>query len=68
VDEDFDLPTPAAGDNEAEPATKAPVEMTAEELADEEWGPVKEKGGKKKKGKGKDKKAAAEEPEDDSEF
>lgn len=28
--------------------------MTAEELADEEWGPVKEKGGKKgKKGKGK---------------
>ena len=30
--------------------------MTAEELADEEWGPVKEKKGKGKKGKGKAKK------------
>ena len=27
--------------------------MTAEELADEEWGPVKEKSKKGKKGKGK---------------
>jgi translation initiation factor 5B len=37
-----------AGDLEA----KKPVEVTAEELADEEWGPVKEKKGKKgKKGK-----------------
>lgn len=27
--------------------------MTAEELADEEWGPVKDKGKKAKKGKGK---------------
>lgn len=27
---------------------KVPVEMTAEELAEEEWGPTKEKGKKKK--------------------
>ncbi|KAL0949089.1 hypothetical protein HGRIS_009180 [Hohenbuehelia grisea] len=34
--------------------SKKPVKMTAEELADEEWGPVKDKKGKKgKKGKGK---------------
>lgn len=31
-------------------AAKKPVEVTAEDLADEEWGPVKEKGKKSKKG------------------
>ncbi|KAG7096504.1 hypothetical protein E1B28_003934 [Marasmius oreades] len=40
--------------DEAEPsASKKPVEMTAEDLAEEEWGPVKEKGKKGKKGKDK---------------
>ena len=38
--------------------------MTAEELADEEWGPVKEKGGKKKKGK-KGKGKVADDDEED---
>jgi translation initiation factor 5B len=38
--------------------------MTAEELADEEWGPVKEKKGKKGK---KGKKAAKDELEEDEE-
>ncbi|KAF8883402.1 hypothetical protein BD779DRAFT_1801969 [Infundibulicybe gibba] len=33
-------------------AAKKAVEVTAEDLADEEWGPVKEKGKKGKKGKG----------------
>ena len=38
-------------DGEAAPApSKAPVEVTAEDLADEEWGPVKGKKGKKGKG------------------
>ena len=37
--------------------SKKPVEVTAESLADEEWGPVKEK----KKGKGKKGKAVEEE-------
>ncbi|KAI0034407.1 hypothetical protein K488DRAFT_84025 [Vararia minispora EC-137] len=41
--------------------SKAPVEMTAEELADEEWGPAKEKGKKGKKGKGKKGNVGAEE-------
>lgn len=45
-------------------AGKGPVEMTAEELADEEWGPVKEKGKKGKKGKGKKGKAVDDEDED----
>lgn len=45
-------------------AGKGPVQMTAEELADEEWGPVKEKGKKAKKGKGKKSKAVDEEEED----
>lgn len=40
-------------------AAKNPVEMTAEELADEEWGPSKEKGKKAKKGKAKKGKAQA---------
>lgn len=34
-------------------APQKPKEMTAEELADEEFGPVKEKKGKKKKGANK---------------
>lgn len=41
-------------------AAKNPVEMTAEELADEEWGSTKEKGKKAKKGKNKKGKAQAE--------
>lgn len=41
---------------ENEPVTesvqpKGPIEVTAEDLADEEWGPVKDKKGKKGKGK-----------------
>jgi translation initiation factor 5B len=55
-------PDAAAGeDGEAAPS-KAPVEVTAEDLADEEWGPVKEKKGKKGK---KGKKAAKEEADED---
>lgn len=34
-------------------ASKKPVQVTAEDLADEEWGPIKEKVKKVKKGKGK---------------
>jgi translation initiation factor 5B len=34
-------------------ASKAPVEVTADELLDEEWGPAKEKKKKDKKGKAK---------------
>jgi hypothetical protein len=44
------------------PTPRKAVEMTAEELADEEWGPVKEKGKKAKKGKHK-----AKTPEDNDE-
>ena len=44
------------------PESKKPVEVTAEDLADEEWGPVKSKKGKKGKG-GKGAKTAAEEEE-----
>jgi hypothetical protein len=40
--------------------SKAPVEMTAEELADEEWGSTEKKGKKKKDKKGKKVKAADE--------
>ena len=43
------------------------MEMTAEDLADEEWGPVKEKGKKGKKGKGKKGKAQADEDEEEAE-
>lgn len=32
-------------------ASKAPIQVTADDLADEEWGPVEEKGKKGKKGK-----------------
>lgn len=38
---------------DAPPVEKGPVQMTAEELADEEWGPVKDKKKKDKKGKKK---------------
>ena len=44
------------------PADKGPVQMTAEELADEGWGPVKDKK-KGKKGKKGGKAAEDEEPE-----
>lgn len=47
-------------DEEAE--SKEPVAATADDLADEEWGPVKDKKGKKGK---KDKKEVEEEPEAD---
>ncbi|KAI0829268.1 hypothetical protein BC628DRAFT_1337291 [Trametes gibbosa] len=57
-----DGPDPGEGSEGEEAAAKgdisAPqkaVQMTAEELADEEWGPVKEKGKKAKKGKKKGK-------------
>ena len=49
-DEEIDEPAPETPVNGLE--EKKPVGMTAEELADEEWGLVKEKKGKKgKKGK-----------------
>lgn len=66
-----DGPSPGEGsDGEAAAAKgdisapKGPVQMTAEELADEEWGPVKEKG---KKGKKKGKKGKAQEDDEDEE-
>ncbi|KIM45784.1 hypothetical protein M413DRAFT_440821 [Hebeloma cylindrosporum] len=43
--------------------SKKPVEVTAEDLADEEWGPVKDKKKKDKKGKGKKVKEIEEEEE-----
>ena len=46
-------------------APKAGVQMTADELADEEWGPVKEKGKKGKKGKKKGKAQDEEEEEEE---
>ena len=52
--EDADTPAPS----------KQAVEVTAEVLADEEWGPVKEKKNKDKKGKKKGKAAAEEEEEE----
>ncbi|KDR74512.1 hypothetical protein GALMADRAFT_250508 [Galerina marginata CBS 339.88] len=45
--------------------SKKPIEVTAEDLADEEWGPVKEKKKKDKKGKGKKGKKVDEEDEDE---
>ncbi|KAK0231376.1 hypothetical protein IW262DRAFT_1478609 [Armillaria fumosa] len=53
-----------AEENEEVEAKKQPVEMTAEELADEEWGPVKDKGKGKKGKKGK---AAKGKPTEDEE-
>ena len=44
---------PDAEANREVAATNKPVEVTADDLADEEWGPVKDKGKKSKKGKGK---------------
>ena len=45
--------------------SKGVVEVTAEDLADEEWGPVKEKKKKDKKGKGKKSKQQEEEEEEE---
>ncbi|KAF8803929.1 hypothetical protein BYT27DRAFT_7259912 [Phlegmacium glaucopus] len=45
-DDQIDVPVPNQ-------ESKKPIEVTAEDLADEEWGPVKEKKKKDKKGKGK---------------
>lgn len=60
MQEDFD----EALDEEPAPVVgKAPVEMTADDLADEEWGPSTEKGKKGKKGKGKKGKTQNEEEE-----
>ena len=42
---------------------KGAVEVSAEDLADEEWGPVKEKKKKDKKGKGENSKQRNEEEE-----
>ncbi|KAJ7265927.1 hypothetical protein B0H12DRAFT_1100146 [Mycena haematopus] len=52
-----DDPLAAEADAEAVATSKKPVEVTAEDLADEEWGPVKEKVKKGKKAKGKKGKA-----------
>ncbi|KAH9905067.1 uncharacterized protein BXZ73DRAFT_85280 [Epithele typhae] len=57
---------PAGGEDGEAAAPKAGVQMTADEIADEEWGPVKEKGKKGKKGKKKGK-AQDEEKEDEEE-
>ncbi|KAF9242947.1 hypothetical protein BU15DRAFT_86712 [Melanogaster broomeanus] len=60
VQEDFDDPL----DEEPVPVVdKAPVEITAEDLADEEWGPTNGKGKKGKKGKAKKGKAQDEKDE-----
>lgn len=65
-DEVNGLDDPLAAEADAEAAaSKKPVEVTAEDLADEEWGPVKEKVKKGKKGKGK-KGKAADESEDEA--
>ncbi|CAE6451660.1 unnamed protein product [Rhizoctonia solani] len=69
ADPEDEAPATTGGDeavtNEDTSAPKAPVEMTAEDLADEEWGPVK---GKKDKGKkGKKKGAAKAEDKDEAE-
>ncbi|PPQ81088.1 hypothetical protein CVT25_014551 [Psilocybe cyanescens] len=47
--------------------SKKPIEVTAEDLADEEWGPVKEKKKKDKKGKGKKGKQQDDEEEEKEE-
>lgn len=52
-------------DGEGVSASKGPIEVTAEDLADEEWGPVKEKNKKDKKGKGKKSKQQDEVVEDE---
>ncbi|QRV72399.1 Elongation factor Tu GTP binding domain [Ceratobasidium sp. AG-Ba] len=67
-----DGPPPGEGDSAEEAAAKgdisapkAAVQMTAEELADEEWGPVKTKKEKGKKGKKKGGKAAKDDDEEE---
>ncbi|KAG8763881.1 hypothetical protein FRC11_010001 [Ceratobasidium sp. 423] len=69
ADPEDEAPVTTGGDgaiaNDDTSAPKGPVEMTAEDLADEEWGPVK---GKKDKGKkGKKKGAAKAEEKDEAE-
>lgn len=58
-------PLSGAQSDQEDDVSKGPVQMTAEELADEEWGPAKEKGKKGKKGKGK--KGKKDESEDEEE-
>ncbi|KAJ7477244.1 hypothetical protein B0H11DRAFT_2234711 [Mycena galericulata] len=60
-----ELPVGEEPNGEAIAASKKPVEVTAEDLADEEWGPVKEKVKKGKKGKAK-KGKAQDESEDEA--
>ena len=51
-DEDEEAKEPVPEEPAVDLDAKKPVEVTAEELADEEWGPAKDKKGKKgKKGK-----------------
>ncbi|VDC01114.1 unnamed protein product [Peniophora sp. CBMAI 1063] len=67
TDDDFDAVLAAVNGDAEEPAeSKGPVEMTAEELADEEWGPVKGKDKKKKEKKG-GKKGGKKEVDEDEE-
>ncbi|KXN84214.1 Eukaryotic translation initiation factor 5B [Leucoagaricus sp. SymC.cos] len=62
----FDLPVEDAQEDEEIPTpSKQATEVTAEDLADEEWGPMKEKKKKDKKGKKKGK-GAAEDDEDEA--
>ncbi|KAJ7229099.1 hypothetical protein GGX14DRAFT_539035 [Mycena pura] len=62
-----DPPADEAIDEAIAVVSKKPLEMTAEDLADEEWGPVKDKGKKSKKGKAKKGKAQGED-EDEAEI
>lgn len=62
MQEDFDEPLDV-DEERAAAVEKAPVEMTADDLADEEWAPSQDKGKKGKKGKGKKGKAQNEEEE-----
>ena len=50
-DEEDEAPIEASATPAEDVESKKPVEMTAEELADEEWGSAKSKGKKGKKGK-----------------
>ncbi|KAJ6612153.1 hypothetical protein B0H10DRAFT_2223421 [Mycena sp. CBHHK59/15] len=59
-----DPPAGEGSDGEVAAAFKKPVEVTAEDLADEEWGPVKEKAKKGKKGKAKKGKVQEEDDDD----
>jgi hypothetical protein len=68
IDTTNDLPDEAVVaegmDGEGVNTLKGPIEVTAEDLADEEWGPVKEKKKKDKKGKAKKSKGQDEEGEE----